>query len=177
MSVIKHFRPCMLLLGAALILGFTAGCKSKDQDKAAQGEIASIDRVGSSPLGTSQVVLHKDFVVRASSVFSFEIPAHAAMPHLRGSYKSFVTKLGVQTNEDAANVDFFVLTEEQYADFVQGGAGTGDMLFSVDDSHQQNVDVVLPPSLNQTRKFYLVFRNTPGGDANKAIRANLRVDF
>ena len=174
----RHFRVGLLWLEAGLVLGFAAGCKTNHQEEAApQAEIAAIDRVGASPLGSSQVVLHKDFVVHTLAAFSFEIPAHAAMPHLRGSYKSFVAKLGVQSNEDAANVDFFVLTEEQYASFVQGGAGAGDMLFSVDDSHEQNVDVVLPPSLNQTRKFYLVFRNPAGGDSNKAIRASLRVDF
>lgn len=178
MSVIGQSRLTVLLLGAALALGIGSGCKSKSEAKNdAPQEIAAIDRVGGSPMGTSLAVLHKDFVVRTSAAFPFEIPAHAAMPHLRGTYKSFVTKLGVQSNEEAANMDFFVLTEEQYADFLRGGSGSEDMLFSVDDSHEQNVDVVLPPSLNQARKFYLVFRNTPGGDGKKAVRANLRVDF
>ena len=125
-------------------------------------------------MGTSQSILHKSFAVSTSAAFPFEIPAHAAMPHLRGNYKSFVTKLGVQSNEDSANVDFLVLTDDQYADFVSGGRGA---LFSVDASHDQGVDIDLPPSLNQPKKYYLIFRNTSGGDAQKVVQADLTVDF
>ena len=97
------------------------------------------------------------------------------MPHLRGSYKSFVTKAGIQPSDDSANVDFMVLTENQYADFLRGGSE--DMVLSVAASHDQTVDITLPPSLNQPEKFYLVFRNTPGGDAKKIVQADLSLDF
>jgi|HubBroStandDraft_1064217.scaffolds.fasta_scaffold00098_49 hypothetical protein len=169
MNQTLRMRFFPLLLAASLLA--PSACKKKQ----AAEEEAPIEHVGSSPLGTSQVVLHKDFAVRTTVAFPFEMPAHAAMPHLRGTYKSFVTKLGVQPNPDGANVDFLVFTEDQYANFAQGV--TGNSLFSVDSSHDQTVDVGLPPSLNEPRKFYLVFRSTPGGDARKVVKADLSVDF
>jgi hypothetical protein len=159
-------------VGSVFLLATTA-CEKKKAP--AVEEVAPTEHVAPSPQGTSLVVVHKAFTVRSSINFPFEIPAHAAMPRLHGSYKSFVTKLGVQSSEDSANVDFFVFTEDQYADFVRGAAG--DSLFLADASHDQTVDVGLPPTMNEPRKYYLVFRNTSGGDAKKAVQADLSVDF
>jgi hypothetical protein len=164
-------RLAPLCLTVAIVLA-TVACQKK---KAPEEVTSPLERVGSSPLGTSQVVMKKTVAVKASTVVPFEIPAHAAMPHLRGNYKSFVTKLGVQANAASANVDFFVLTEDQYADFVAGT--TNNMIFSVDASHDQGVDVSLPPSINQPEKFYLVFRSSPGSDPKKVVQADLQVDF
>jgi hypothetical protein len=159
----------IVFLGAALVFSLTA-C----QKKKAPEQVATVDRVGSSPLGTSQAILNKTFTVHTSVAFPFEIPAHAAMPRLRGAYKSYVGKVGIKS-DDAANVDFFVLTEEQYPDFANGRAS--ETLFSADAAHEQNVDVSLPPSMNEPKKFYLVFRNTPGGDSKEVVQADLSVDF
>jgi hypothetical protein len=160
----------LALLGCGL--GFLSGC----QKKKAPEEVAPIDRVdSSSPVGTRQEVLHKSFTVRNAVTFPFDIPAHAAMPYLRGSFKSYVTKTAIQSNEHSADVDFLVFNELQYADFSAGNPG--ESIFSAAASHQQTVDVSLPPSLNQGAKYYLVFRNTPGGDATKIVQADLTVDF
>jgi hypothetical protein len=158
---------------AAVFLFAATACQQKKPPVVEQ--VTPTEHVAPSPQGTSTVVVHKAFTVRTSITFPFEVPARAAMPRLRGSYKSFVTKLGVQSNEDSANVDFFVFNEDQYADFLHGAAG--DSLFLADASHDQAVDVGLPPTMNESRKYYLVFRNTPGGDAKKAVQADLSVDF
>jgi hypothetical protein len=164
-------RLCAFLACGALFLFLFSACQKKKPVE----EVAPLDQVGSSPAGTSQDVLHKTFTVRTTVAFPFDIPAHAAMPHLRGNFKSFVTKVGIQSNEHSADVDFLVLNDQQYADFAAGNPG--DAVFSVDASHEQVVDVSLPPSLNQSPKYYLIFRNTPGGDAKKTVQADLTVDF
>jgi hypothetical protein len=133
------------------------------------------DRVNRSPVGTTQSVLHKTFAVTSSAAFPFEIPAHAAIPHLHGSYRSFVDRLGIQTNDDSTNVDFLILNEDQHADFVHGRAV--EALFSTPASHNQDVDVGLPASNDQPQKYYLVFRNTPGGEAKKVVQADFTLDF
>ncbi len=97
------------------------------------------------------------------------------MPNLHGNYKSFVKQLGVESNPDNANVDFLILNEEQYGDFLHGRAG--EAIFSADASHDQNVNFGLPPSQDQPRKYYLVFRNIPGGEAKKLVQADFTVDF
>jgi hypothetical protein len=161
-------RLFLLLLCTIALFG---ACQKKKADE----EVAPLDRVGSSPTGTSQPVLHKTFTVRSMVAFQFEIPAHAAMPHLRGDLKSFATKVGVQSNEHSGDIDFMVLNEQQYADF--SGGNPSDSVFSAEATHDQTVDASIPPSLNQNVKYYLVFRNTPGGDPKKTVQADLTIDF
>ena len=168
-------RPCFLriaFLALAIALIFATAC---DKKRAEQQPAAEIDRTGISPLGTTQQVLQKNFKVAAPAIFPFEIPAHAAMPHLTGSYKSYAAKVEIQSSQDSANVDFFVLTDDQYAAY--SSDGTIDSLFSATSSHDQNVDVSLPPSLTQPKKFYLIFRSTPGSDPTKVVKADLSVNF
>jgi len=168
----QRTRPRIFLALLAALAFVASACQKQ---KPPEPQVAPLERMGQSPVGTTQPVLNKAVAVRTSAAFSFEIPAHAAMPRLRGSYKSFATKVGIQADEDSANVDFMVLTEDQYADFLRGS--TADMLFSAPPSHDQNVDISLPPSLNQPERLYLVFRNTPGGDPKKIVQADLSVDF
>jgi hypothetical protein len=166
-----NFCSRVLFVLFVCLVVFLAGCEKKKPVE----QVAPLDQVGSSPSGTSQEILHKTFVIRTTAAFPFDIPAHAAMPQLHGNFKSYVTKVGIQSNEHSADVDFLLLNDQQYADFSAGNPS--DAIFSADASHEQNVNVSLPPSLNQGAKYYLVFRNTPGGDAKKMIQADLTVDF
>jgi hypothetical protein len=163
-------RICLSLLLCVVALAFT-GCEKK---KAPEG-VAEIDRVGNRPAESGESILHKTFTLRTSESFPFDVPEHVPVPHLHGNYKSFVTKVGIQSDEHSADVDFFVFNEQQYADFAAGTPS--DAVFASDPSHDQAVDVSLPPSLNEAKKYYLVFRNTPGGDAKKTVQADLTVDF
>lgn len=164
-------RYLFLFVAVAIFgLSFTGCQKKKTTD-----DVAAIDRVGSLPADTSENILHRTFTVRTATAFPFEVPAHVAFPHLRGDYKSFVTKVEVQSNEHSADVDLFVFNEQQYSDFKAGNSGNA--VYASDPSHDQTVDVSLPPSLNEVKKYYLVFRNAPGGDAKKTVQADLTVDF
>jgi hypothetical protein len=168
-----QIRLLPVLLVAALVLA-TDACQKK-KAPAEEEKMLPMDRVARSPANTSQQILHKTFAVSGTVKFPFEIPAHAAIPHLRGTYRSFVKDLGVPANGDIANVDFLILNEDQYADFV--GGRSGEALFSADASHDQDVNVSLPPSQDQPRKYYLVFRNSSGGAAKKLVQADFTVDF
>jgi hypothetical protein len=162
---------CLTFAFIAILILALIGC----QKKQATEQVAPLDRVGNSPTGTSASILHQTFTVRATTVYSFEIPAHAAMPHLRGNFKSYVTNVSPQSNDHSADVDFLVLSDVQYTSFSAGNPT--ESLFSSDSSHDQAVDVHLPPSLNESAKYYLVFRNTPGGDSKKTVQADLTIDF
>jgi hypothetical protein len=169
-----QIRLLPVLLVAALVLA-TGACQKKKAPAEEEEKMLPMDRVARSPADTSQQILHKTFAVSSTVKFPFEIPAHAAIPHLRGNYRSFVKDLGVPSNGDIANVDFLILNEDQYADFV--GGRSGEALFSADASHDQDVNVRLPPSQDQPRKYYLVFRNSSGGAAKKLVQADFTVDF
>jgi hypothetical protein len=130
------------------------------------------DRVGNSPVGTSITVLPKSFVVATMVNWPFEVPAHAANPQLRGTYRAFL-KYGDALSPDPADVDLLLLNERQYAELIAGHPG--DAILSAPSS--QEVATALPPTLDQPAIYHLVFRNNSGKAAKKVVRADFRIDF
>ena len=169
---LKRRSRFLFLIVVAAIAFFVTACQKKKPP--VEETVLPMDRVTASPSG-SKTILHKTFSVTTSASFPFEIPAHAATPHLHGNYKSFVKQISADAGDDAANVDFLILKEDQYVDFAHGHAG--EALFSADMSHDQDVDFSLPASQDQPQKYYLVFRNSPGGAAKKIVQAEFTVDF
>ncbi len=168
-------RQCLPALLAALALA-SAGC-TKAPPPLPPVSIAPSDRVAPSPVGTDETVLQKTFNLKTEAIFPFEIPAHAAEPHLHGIFESFAGQLH-GASDDSANIDFLILNEEQHADFA--GNRPSQALFSAEASHNQAVNFDLPASMNQPVKYYLVFRNAQGQDkqkGSKVVEANFRVDF
>jgi hypothetical protein len=163
----RRYPPALL---AAFLLA-DVGCTK--QPPAQVRSIAPSDRVAPSPVGTTQTVLQKTFNLRASTTFSFEIPAHAAQPHLHGIFESFVGQVHGASDE-TANIDFLILNQEQQADFA--GNRASEALFSVEASHNQAVNFDLPASMNQPVKYYIVFRNSQA-QISKVVEANFHVDF
>jgi hypothetical protein len=129
------------------------------------------DHVGGPPVGTSQAILSKTFGVVNIVTLPFEVPAHVSNPQLRGTYHSFVKPGGTQARE-TADVEFLLLNEKQYTDFLNGRSG--EAIFSADAA--QEVIASLPPTLNEPTEYHLVFRNnSPTG--KKLVEADFRVDF
>jgi hypothetical protein len=112
--------------------------------------------------------------LKISATFPFEIPAHAALPHLHGIFQSFAGQAHGPSDE-TADIDFMILNEEQQANFAANRPS--EVLFSADASHNQSVNFDLPPSNDHPVKYYLVFRNSEGDKSNKVVEANFRVDF
>ena len=133
------------------------------------------DHVGGSVVGSTSTILHKKFRVRSTAQLAFNVPAHAATPRLRGTYQSFVTVAGAPVSDSAADIDFLVLNDQQFADFLHGHAG--DATFSVDEAHVQEVNASLPPTIDQPVKYHLVFRNTSRQRQSKLVEADFRMEF
>jgi hypothetical protein len=146
---------------------------NKPAEDRAPSKLVPSDLIAPSPVGTSGVILHKTFSVATAATFSFLIPAHAVSPQLHGRYQSFIRQAG-QSSEEAADIDFLLMNEEQHANFLSGQPA--DVLFSVDASHDQEVNFGLPASQNHPAKFYLVFRNSPS-EGKKIVQADFTVDF
>ena len=156
-------------LTGVLVLTATIAC---DKPAAPPTRAVPSDHVAPSPVGTSQTVLAKTFNLRLSATFPFEIPAHAAQPHLHGIFQSFAGQTrGV--SDETANVDFLIVNEEQQAQLANNRPS--EALLSVEDSHTQAVNLDLPPSMNQPVKYFLVFRNSD--KSPKVVEANFRIDF
>ncbi len=158
----------------AILLWAGAGCSKQDAPRA--NMTTPLDRAVPSSTGPTQalVVLEKTFSLKSSATFPFEIPSHASRPHLHGIFQSFTGRAG-GASDDAANIEFVILNEEQQAN--AAGDRPSDALFAVEASHNQAVNFDLPPSMNQPVKYYLVFHNAQGSKSNKVVEASFRVDF
>ena len=132
------------------------------------------DLIVRSSATTTGVVVQKILNVATDQNVSFEIPPHIVSPQLHGRYRSFVGQAGSQTSNASADVDFRLMTQQQYTDFLSGRPG--DALFSVEASHNETVNFGLPASMEQTVKYYLVFRSSRG-EAKKTVEANFKIDF
>ena len=151
------------------------------QDSAKSDQIETItyipvasDHVGGSVVGTSLTVLKEKFRVGGVVDVPFEVPAHASMPQLHGTFRSFIQPNGKPSSDPAADVDFQLLNEPEFSHFV-GGQPT-EALFSADETHDQEVNVTLPPTLNKPAKYHLVFVNASRA-TKKVVQPDFRIDF
>jgi hypothetical protein len=150
-----------------------AGSQVETLNDAPAMPVAS-DHVGGSVVGTSVRILNRTFRVRSTVQLAFEVPAHAATPRLQGSYESFF-KAGGKDSDTNAEIEFLVLNEQQFADFLKQRAG--EATFSADDAHAQEVNTSLPPTVGQPAKYHLIFRNNSRGPERKFVQADFRMEF
>jgi hypothetical protein len=160
-------------LGALIAIFLLAAGACTKEPPPAPVAVAPPHRAAPSPVETTQTVLQKTFNLKDSATFPFEIPADAVQPHLHGIFESF-TGHAHGASDDSANIDFLVLNEEQQTAAENNRAS--EALFSAEASHNQAVNLDLPPSLNHTVKYYLVFRN-PDSKNSKVVEANFHVEF
>jgi len=137
------------------------------------------DHVGGSVVGTSNALLHQTFAVHGIVDLPFDVPAHAATPKLRGNYRSFsgrsAANASASGSDDAADVEFLLLNEKQYSEFL--GGRPSEAVFSAEDSHDQEVNANLPPTFGKPAKYYLVFRNNSRGGGKRLVQADFRIDY
>lgn len=154
----------------------------KDDDEAKLEAVQTItytpvasDHVGGSVVGTSVTILQKTFGVAGTVQLPFDVPAHAYGPKLHGTFRSYLQGGKPESNASKADVEFLVLSEQEYQNLL--GGRPSDAIFSADAAHDQEVNVTLPPTLNQPVIYHLVFRNNAGAAQKKLIHADFRVDF
>jgi hypothetical protein len=145
------------------------------QEQSAPRKPHPSDHIAGSPVGSTNTILHRTFAVSTLIKVPFEIPAHAATPHLHGTFRSFVQQAGAQSGDDSANVDFLVLNQQQYTELANGRPS--EALFSADATHDQEVNLGLPVSAAEPQKYYLLFRNSSREEGKKIVEANFTVDF
>lgn len=168
--MLKRITPAIFI---AILICTETACNQKAAPVKSQPDILNSVTPRSSP-SQPLSVLDKTFDLKTSATFSFDLPAHSAQPHLHGVFESHLGKANGPSNE-AANVDFVIMNEEQQAQLANNRPG--DALFSADESHSQSVNLDLPPTISQPVKYYLIFQNPRSSKTSKVISANFRVDF
>ena len=132
------------------------------------------DYVGDSVVGTSNKVLHQNFVVTGAVDVPFEIPAHAYSPQLHGTFRSFIQTGGAPTTAPG-DVDFLLLSDQQYSSLM--GGHPSEAVFSADATHDQEVNANLPPTLNQAVKYHIIFRNVSPKAGKRVVQAEFQMNF
>jgi hypothetical protein len=135
---------------------------------------SAADRVGLSPVGTTWELLGKTFVVSGIVDVPFELPMHAATPQLHGSFRSFPQPSDPPSTSAEGNIDFMVLNERQYLDLMRGRYD--EAVFTAEQTHAQEINTSLPPTLDRPADYHLVFRNN-GASGKKVVQASFQIDF
>lgn len=156
---------------AELMKTETAGNDDKEQP-ASQQTVAS-DHVGPSPVGTSAVLLHKTFWVTRVVEQPFDVPPHAFNPQLHGSYVGF-SQGAEEIPDEPGPVQFLLLNEEQHANLT--GGHPAEALLTADGSHDQEINFRMPPTFEQSARYYLVFKNS-ARSGKQLVRADFRIEF
>jgi hypothetical protein len=133
------------------------------------------DHIAPSPVGTTASIVHKTFAISSTAKFLFEVPAHAASPQFHGTYHSFAKDAGLQSGDQDGDIDLLLMNGQQYADFLHGNVA--DVVYSVDSSHDQDVSLGLPATMDHPVQYYLVFRNSSTSAGKKVVQADFQVDF
>jgi len=158
---------------SALLTLLLAGCKRTPPPKE---DLSPLDHVETKRIEPIHF-LHKTFAVKKYVPFEFEVPPHAAIPRLHGTFKSFVRRPGEdELSDDSADVDFVVMDPGQYQEFLHSHGG-GTALHSVEATHDHEVEFLLSPTKADPEKYYIVFSNIPGRAGVKYVRADFTLSF
>lgn len=161
---------CLITLMCLVI----AACNKTSTTSVRQSPDA-LNRVEHAPPVPPINFVHKTFKLTDYADFEFEVPAHIAAPKLQGSFKSSLPGQSSDGFSDAANIDMLVMKPEDFEEFTRHRGGAPS--YSITGVHSQDVDYILPATLEQPQKYYLVFQNpSPKGPA-KSVEADFTAIF
>ena len=172
-------RRCLaaiLITGSLLLL---TACNQKKQTAAPaiSPDDLPVPRKQNDAQGKPITFLHKTFSLKKSAQFSIEVPPHSVIPRIHGTFQSFVPRPGDDNlSDDSTDVTFLLMNSEQFSDYARNPAGS-TALYSVEATHNHEVDFVLPPTNDSPAKYYVVFVNAPGGVSVKSVTADFGLFF
>lgn len=165
-------RAAILIFCALL---FLPACTKQSSPVAPAETVNPLDHVDSAHVQPIRF-LHKSFPVRRTVHFELHVPAHTALPRLHGTFKSYVVRAGQDPlADDSADVELVLLNADQFADFSQGRNGAA--LYTVEPTHDHEVDFLLSPTQDDSVTYFIVFRNAPGGAQQKQVDADFSLQF
>lgn len=166
-------NQAVTLMGPLATYMSKQGAVAVEEVQAVEYKPTTADHVGGSVVGSTIPILHDKFHVSVIVDLPFQVPPHAATPQLHGNFRSFLPASGKPTSDTDADVEFHVLNDQEYANFL--GAKPSEALFSADATHDEEVNASLPPTLNQPVKYHMVFVNE--SRKKKVVEADFRLDF
>ena len=162
-------RIAMQLFVAGIAFVSLTSC-SKKQPALQKTTVNPLDRVDNSKFQPKNF-LHKAFTVKTFSSFAVEVPQHVVIPRIHGTFTSFVKDGEVRQSDDSTDISFLLMSADQYAEYAHGNR-QATALYTVDSSHDHEVEFLLPPTKEDAVKYYVVFVNLPTGKAAKMVEAD-----
>ena len=166
-------EPAVTYVGPLATYMSKQGPVAVEEVKAVEYKPTTSDHVGGSVGGTTMPILHDKFHVSVIVDLPFQVPPHAAMPQLLGTFRSFVPASAKPTGDMDADVEFHLLNDQEYSNFLN--AKPSEALFSTDATHDAGVNASLPPTLNQPVTYHMVFVNE--SRKKKVVEADFRLEF
>jgi hypothetical protein len=158
---------------AALLAALAMACNQAPPSKARLNPLDHIDSSHSRPIN----FLHKTFPVKKYAQFAVDVPSHTVIPHIHGTFQSFVPRPGDDNrSDDSTDVGFLLMNAAQFAEYSRGHGG-GTALYTVEATHSHEVEFVLAPTKDAPEKYYVVFVNAPGGAPVKSVTADFSLSF
>jgi hypothetical protein len=167
------YRSLIAFLVAGMLASLP-GCKPKPAPtKESLNPLDHVDASRAKPIN----FLHKTFTVKKYAQFAIEVPPHTVIPRVHGTFRSFVPRAGDDDlSDDSTDVRFLLMNAEQFHDYSHGRGG-GTALYTVEATHDHEVEFVLPPTQDAAERYYVVFVNSPGGAAVKSVAADFTLSF
>ena len=172
-------RRCLLAILISGTLALLSACKQKEQAAAPPVSPDNLPFLSKQNDAQSKPInfLHKTFTVKKSAQFSIEVPPHSVIPRIHGTLESFASRPGDDNlSDESTDITFLLMNAEQYADYAHNPAGS-TALYSVEATHNHEVDFALPPTNDSPAKYYVVFANVPGGAPVKSVKADFGLFF
>jgi len=160
---------------ALLLAGLSVACNQKPHGgaKSTLNPLDRVDAVRIKPIN----FLHKTFTVRKYAQFLVEVPPHTVIPRIHGTFQSFVPQPGGDNlSDDSTDVSFLLMNPTQFAEYARGNGGA-TVLYTVEPTHDHEVEFALPPTNDVPEKYYVVFVNEPGGRPVKSVTADFSLSF
>jgi hypothetical protein len=168
-------RRRLILTTLAGMLAIVPGC-NKQQPAPSKETLNPLDHVDSSHTRPINF-LHKTFTVKKYAQFPVEVPPHTVIPRIHGTFQSFIPRAGDDNlSDDSTDVRFLLMSADQFSDYSHGQGG-GTALYTVDATHDHEVEFVLPPTADAPAKYHVVFVNAPGGRAVMSVTADFSLSF
>ena len=168
-------RHRVLIGTLAGVLAILFGCNKPQPAPAQEGPATGNS---GAPAQTKPInFLNKTFPVKKYAQFEVEVPPHSVIPRIHGTLQSFVPQAGGEKlSDDSTDVQFLLMNADQFSDYSHGH-GDGTALYTVEATHDHEVEFVLPPTQDAPAKYYVVFVNAPGGARTKSVTADFTLSF
>lgn len=169
-----RMRTCNAYVVVILICLGTSACNKAAPAPTRQAPDA-LNRVEHAPPAPPNHFLHQTFKLTNYAKFEFEVPAHIAAPRLQGSFTSSVPGESNDGFSNAGDIDMLLMKPEDFEEFTHGRGGSPS--YSIAGVHSQDVDYILPATLEEPQKYILIFQNpSPKGKA-RSVEADFTATF